>query len=140
MYTGFSTASFHELLQRSLSGQSSSKPPKIEVSGLLVPTLSLISGQVVRFKLETNHREYFLSMNKNLEKIAKRVECEQVTVKGCFDLETQLFEVEKIFISRADSLVGIGSVPEALTWDDNFYKRTIAKFGKLEPAVEHLAS
>lgn len=131
---------FHDIFLRSLSNKSSSRPPKIEVTGVLVPISKIIGGHLYRFKLESNSSEYLLSMNNRLEGIAKKIELEEVTVKGYFNLDSNALEVEKITVSQASDPLKAEFTTDDSYFDTDYYERAIAKRGKLEPAFDYLAS
>lgn len=131
---------FHDIFQRSLNQVSGSRPPKIELTGLLVPFSKVIRGQHCKFKLETDSDEYFLSMNDSLSLIAKKVEWDEVTVKGFLDNDESLFEVEKISLAPSGESVKLSTVLSEPYFDLELYKRTIAQRGKLDLAPDYLAS
>lgn len=58
----------------------------------------VFGGRVYRYKLDTGASEYILEMSGRLEEMAQKVEFEEVTVKGLFDLGNRLFEAEKISV------------------------------------------
>ncbi len=63
---------FHDIFQRCLNNSHHSRSPKIEVTGVLVPFDKVVSGRAYKFKLDSNSKEYTLSMTKTLEAIAKK--------------------------------------------------------------------
>lgn len=125
--------SFYNVLQYSLNSKFSSRPPKMELTGLL---LRDDNG----FKLETDSKEYRLSVSGEIGSIAKKLIWEEVTVRGYLDLETNVFEVERIKRSKlSDSNKSVGF------WADPYfeiegYQRAIQQSGKLEPAFEEWVS
>ena len=132
---------FHDIFQRTLNNKSNSRPSKIELTGILVP-LSHSTNQLppYKFKLETDSKDYFLSMSDELAKAAKKIEWEKVTVKGLLDFEAHVFEVEKISLAQRND-------PFDLTTSlaDNFfeletYKKIISQKGKLDFDALELAS
>lgn len=131
---------FYDVFQRTLNNKSSSRPPKIELTGILIPFNKVSQGSFYRFKLETDSKEYLLSMSESLAEVAERIEWEEVTVKGYLDLETNVFEAEKINLSKInDPTRFIGF------WRDPYFevetiKRTIEQRGKIEPELDELAS
>ena len=53
---------FHDIFRRTLNNKSGSRPPKIELTGILVPCGKVVQGYKCKFKLETDSKEYFLCM------------------------------------------------------------------------------
>jgi len=133
-----SKETFYEIFQRTLNNKSSSRPLKIELTGLLVPNNKNLLGVHCQYILETDSKEYFLNMNEAIIKIAKKLECEEVAVKGYLDLETNILEVEKLSLANEPHRL-LTSFSDAY-FDLNEYKRIIAQRGKLEPAFDYLAS
>lgn len=130
---------FHEVLQRTLSSKSNSRPPKLELTGLLIPCHKESFGRVFKFKLGTESNEYFLAMNSKLAQVAKNAAWEEVTVRGQLDLESNVFEVEKLTLTQTEEPIQVPtSFKEPL--DIDAYERIISQRGKLEPAIEYLAS
>lgn len=131
---------FYDVFQQALNNKSNSRPPKIELTGVLIPCNKVFQGIFYKFKLETDSKEYLLSMSKSLTEVAEKIEWDEVTVKGYLDLENHVFETEKISLSRINdptSLVGFGRDPY---FEVESYKRTIEQRGKIEPALDDLAS
>lgn len=134
-----SSNSFHDVFQQSLNSKSNSRPPKLELTGLLIPCYQELHGRVLRFKLGTESNEYLLSMSPTLAKAAKNVEWEEVSVKGHLDLGSNVFDVEKLTLTETEEPIQIPiSVKEP--FDIDSYERIINQRGKLEPAPEYLAS
>lgn len=131
--------SFRDIFQRSLNNKSNPRPPKLELTGLLMPCYQELGSRVFRFKLGTESNEYLLSMNNNLAQVAKNAAWEEVTIRGHFDLENSVFDVEKLTLNQA-----VEPVPIPPSSKDPFeidaYERIIHQRGKLEPADEYLAS
>lgn len=133
-------ASFKEIFERALFSPSRSRPPKIVVTGLLVPSFKNLGGHTYRYKLEADSVEYILSMNKTLESIAQKIEWEEVTVKGHFDLSNQILEVEKISVNKTSEALRPNSYWDDSSLDSTDYERVLALRGKLELAFDSLAS
>lgn len=131
---------FHDIFQRTLNNKSSSRPPKIELTGILVPCNKIVQGYQCKFKLETDSKEYFLSMSDALTLVAKKIEWEEVTVKGTLDPDDSLFEVEKISLVQRSEPFRLTLGPIDSYFDLDQYQRTIAQRGKLDLAPEYLAS
>lgn len=131
---------FHDIFQHTLKSKSSSRPSKIELTGILVPCNETAGGLRFKFKLETESNEYLLSMSETLSLIAKKAECEEVTVKGCPSLEGNIFEVEKINIAQHGQPFKITTSVGDSYFDIDTYKKLIALLGKIEPAPDYLAS
>lgn len=131
---------FHDIFQRTLNSKSSSRPPKIELTGILVPCNEVAGGLRFKFKLETDSNEYLLSMSDALSVIAKKAEWEEVTVKGCLNLESNIFEVEKISLAQGSQPFKITPTVGDSYFDIDTYKKLIALRGKIEPAPDYLAS
>lgn len=131
--------SFHDIFRRSLSNKSNSRPPKLELTGLLIPCYQELHNRTFRFKLGTESNEYLLSMNTELAQATKNAAWEEVTVRGHLDLESNVFDVEKITLTQTEEPVQIPpNFKEPFEIDT--YERIINQRGKLEPAVEYLAS
>lgn len=134
-----SSSSFHDIFQQALNSKSSSRPPKLELTGLLIPCYQQIQGQIFRFKLGTESSEYFLSMNSKLAQTAKNAEWEEVTVKGHLNIDSNVFEVEKLTLIQGDEPIQVPTTfKEPL--EIEAYERIINQRGKIEPAIEYLAS
>jgi hypothetical protein len=131
---------FQDILNRTLNNKSNSRPPKIELTGILIPCFQEIRGQVYRFKLGTDSNEYFLSMNTGLTQVAKNAAWEEVTVKGYLNLDTQVFDVEKIVLTEADEPYQVPAGMRETYFDLDAYEKIIHQRGKLEPAFDYLAS
>lgn len=131
---------FYDILQYCLSNDRNSRPPKIEVTGILIPFDKSVGGRAYKFKLESEPTEYTLSMSKTLEGLAKKLEWEEVTVKGLLDLYTNILEVEKISLNSTSD--PIKNVPPSLDSYLEFehFQKTIARRGILEPSVDYLVS
>lgn len=131
--------SFHDIFQRSLNNKSNSRPPKLELTGLLIPCYQELAGRVFRFRLGTESNEYLLSMNTKLAQAAKNAAWEEVTVRGHLDLENNVFDVEKLTLTQTEEPV---QIPPNFKehFEIDVYERIISQRGKLEPAVEYLAS
>lgn len=130
---------FYDIFQRTLNNKSNSRPPKIELTGILIP-LPEQSQQGCEFKIETDHSEYLLRMSDSTKTIAKRLAWEEVVVKGYFDIDEEIFEVEKISQSNSSEPLRLSLGPMDLQFEIEHYKRTITKKGKLDVAAEYLAS
>lgn len=134
-----SSNSFHDVFQQALNSKSNSRPPKLELTGLLIPCYRELHGRVLRFKLGTQSNEYLPSMSPTLAQAAKNAEWEEVTVKGHLDLDNNVFDVEKLTLTEIDEPIQMpASFKEP--FDIDSYERIIHQRGKLEPAPEYLAS
>lgn len=131
---------FHDIFQRALNSKSNSRPPKIELTGFLVPCNKITEGLRFKFKLETDSNEYLLSMSDALSVLAKKAEWEEVTVKGCLSPESRVFEVERISLAKDSQPFKITSTLGDSYFDIDTYKKLIALRGKIEPAPEDMAS
>ena len=140
MDSKYNGETFHDLLKWSLNNRSSSRPPKVEVTGVLVPISPAFGNRNFKYKLDSDSREYFLRMNSTLENIAKKIEWEKVTVKGYVDFGSNVLEVEKIKLSQPNAQLKNGPLIEDCNSDSIFYEKVIARLGKLEPAIDFLAS
>lgn len=130
----------YDIYQRTLNNKSNSRPPKIELTGILIPVNKISCGSFYRFKLETDSKEYLLSMSDTLVEIAKKIVWEEVTVKGFLDLETNVFEVEKINRSKINDPTRFVDFFRDTYLDIEKYKKTIEQLGKIELAFDELAS
>lgn len=131
---------FHDILQHCLNNGDNSRSLKIEVTGILIPFDKFMSGRNYKFKLESESAEYTLSINKALEGVAKKLEWEEVTVKGLVDLYTSILEVEKISLHNTSD--PIKNIPPSL---DSYieaedYQKTISRRGLIEPSLDYLVS
>ncbi|MGE0634314.1 MAG: hypothetical protein AB7O96_18005 [Pseudobdellovibrionaceae bacterium] len=131
---------FHDIFQRTLNSKSSSSPPKIELTGILVPCNEVVAELRFKFKLETDTKEYLLSMSDALSLIAKKAEWDEVTVKGCLSPEGNIFEVEKIFLVQDSQPLKITTSVGDSYFDIDTYKKLIAMRGKIELTPDYLAS
>lgn len=134
-----SSGSFHDIFRQALNSKSNSRPPKVELTGLLIPCYQELHGRTFRFKLGTESNEYLLSMNNKWAQAAKNAAWEEVTVRGHLDLESNVFDVEKLTLTQAEELVQIPTNFKE-PYEIDAYERIINQRGKIEPAVEYLAS
>lgn len=131
---------FHDIFQQRLNNSHYSRSPKIEVTGVLVPFDKVVSGRAYKFKLDSDSKEYTLSMTETLEAIAKKIEWEEVTIKGLLNFRTDVLEVEKIVLSQSSDPIKTVLPSDDPYFDAEFYQKTIARRGKLEPEPDYLAS
>ncbi|HVK62228.1 MAG TPA: hypothetical protein VM432_11785 [Bdellovibrionales bacterium] len=129
---------FHDVFQRTLNNKSNSRPPKTELMGILVPYAG--NDWRRKFKLETDSKDHPLIMNAALTEIAKKIEWEEVTVKGIFDPDENSFEVERINLAKSSEPYRLSTGPADLYFELDEYRRTITRQGKLDLAPEFLAS
>lgn len=134
-----SSNSFHDVFQQALNSKSNSRPPKLELTGLLIPCYRELHGRILRFKLGTESNEYLLSMSPTLAQAAKNAEWEEVTVKGHLNLDSNVFDVEKLTLTETEEPIQT-PVSFKEPFDIDTYERIINQRGKLEPAPEYLAS
>ena len=109
---------FEDIFQHTLNNISGSRPPKIELTGILAPCSKVIRGYHCRFRLETDSGEYFLSMSDELVSVGKKIEWEEVTVRGYLDPDDGLFEVEKIRICQRSEPLRLTPIPVESGWFD----------------------
>jgi hypothetical protein len=133
---------FFEIFQRcqNNSHHSRSRSPKIEVTGILVPFYRVVDGRTHKFRLDSETKEYTLRLARTLENIAKKIEFEEVTVHGWLDLQTNVIEVEKISVSQSNDPVKTAPPVDDPYFDTEYYQEAIARRGKVETAVDYLAS
>lgn len=131
---------FYDILQRTLNHKSGSRPPKIELTGILIPIQKLTQLKQYSYKIETDQDEYLLRMNDALSSIAKKLEWEEVTVKGYIDPDEGIFEVEKISLSNRNEPLRLSLGPTDLYFELDQYKRSIARKGIVDVAPDYLAS
>jgi len=131
---------FQDILQYYLDNGRNSRSPKIEITGILIPFEKFVGGRAYKFKLESETTEYILSMSKDLEGIAKKLEWEKVTVKGLLDLYTNILEVEKISLSNTNDPIKTALPLEDAYGEVEYYEKTIAQRGILEPSLDYLVS
>lgn len=131
---------FHDILQRTLKNKSGSRPPQIELTGILIPCSTVVQGYKCKFKLETDSEEYFLSMSDAVASIAKKIEWEEVTARGVLDPDDGLFEVEKISLAKTGEPFRLTMGPSEPSFELEQLKRTIDQRGMLDVAPEFLAS
>lgn len=77
--------------------------------------------------------------NSKLAQAAKNAAWEEVTVKGQLDLESNVFEVEKLTLNQTEEPIQV-PISFKEPFDIDIYERIINQRGKLEPALEYLAS
>lgn len=130
---------FRDIFQRTLNHKSGSRPPKIELTGILIP---LQKGQQNQcsFKIETDQNEYLLRMSDAVLLVAKKLEWEEVTVKGYLDLDEGIFEVEKVSLSNRSEPYRLSLGPTDLYFELDQYKKSIARKGIIDVAPDYLAS
>lgn len=87
---------FREIFLQTLNSRSNSRPPKIELRGVLVPCSETSHGRHFDYKLVTDSDEYLLGMNDILIAVARKAEWEEVNVKGSVNFDEDTVEVEKI--------------------------------------------
>lgn len=131
---------FHDIFQRTLNHKSGSRPPKIELTGILIPLQRPATLNQCNYKIETDQNEYFLRMSDAVSLIAKKLEWEEVTVKGYLDPDEGIFEVEKISISNRNEPYRLSLGPADLYVELDQYKKSIARKGVLDVAPDYLAS
>ena len=86
--------------------------------------------------LETDSKEYLLGLSDALIKVAKKLAWEEVTVKGHLDVDSDIFDVEKISLYRNhDSIEATVSLSDSYLDLEN-YMREISQRGKLDLANE----
>ncbi len=132
--------SFHDAFHRTLNSRSNSRLPKIELTGILIPCNHTQNGTNYRFKLGTDSKEYFLNLNEAPSKIAKKMEWEEVTVKGYLNLGSLIFEVEKISLSEKLKPIEMSSQVGDSFFELDFFKNRIAKLGGLDIISQDYAS
>ncbi len=131
---------FHDIFQHTLNNKSDSRPLKIELTGILVPCQKVVQGYHCNFKLETDSEEYFLRMSDEVSMFAKKIEWEEIRVKGFVAPDNGLFEVEKIKLAQRSVPFKMTTGPLESDFEFDQYKRTIARRGKLDLAPDYLAS
>jgi hypothetical protein len=123
-----------------MNNKSGPRPPKIELTGVLVPCNKVVHERQLKFKLDTDSGEYFLSMSDDFSLVAKKIQWEDVTVKGMLNPEGRLFEVEKISLARPSELFKPNNGPLEPFFEIDHYKRIIAQRGKLDLSPDYVAS
>ena len=131
---------FHEIFQRALSPKSGSRPPKIELTGILVPLAKKVHKPFCKFKLESDHAECVLKMGYTILMLADKMHWEEVTVKGYLDSDEGVFEVEKISLSKSNEPYRLFLSPTDLYLELDQYKKSISHKGLLEVAPDFLVS
>ena len=131
---------FHDIFQRTLNHNSGTRPPKIELTGILIRLDKSASRPRCQFRLETARNEYVLRMSDTVFMLAKKLEWEEVTVKGYLDPEEGVFEVEKISLSCRSEPYRLSVVHSDLSFELDQYKKSIAQKGMLDVAPEYLVS
>jgi hypothetical protein len=131
---------FHDVFQRALNNKSNSRPPRVELTGILAPCSTTYKGQVYKFKLDVDSEEYLLRMTAPLARLAKEVEWHEVMVKGYLDFEGGILEVEKISLSRSSEPLEVSAKFEDPWLVIDEVQKTLAKRGTLEVASHCLAS
>ena len=79
-----------------------------------------------KFKLETDSKEYFLGMSDAVAFVAKKIEWEEVTVKGFLEPDKGFLEVEKISVARRNEPFMLATGPslseERAIWPSNTWR------------------
>ena len=133
------TNSFQDIFRRAMIQKSNSRPPKIELTGVLIPCAEPKAPVSEKFKLETDQNEYRLRMNNSLLAVAKKIEWEEVIVRGYLDLDKSIFEVERLSLLNRGEPYRLPLGP--MDWHNELdqYKKSIARKGMLDLAPEDLA-
>jgi hypothetical protein len=131
-----SKETFHDIFQRTLNHNSGSRPPKIELTGILVPIAKLAPKPQSDFKLETDQNDYVLRMSDAVSILAKKLEWEEVTVMGYHDADEGIFEVEKISLSNRSEPYRLSLGPTDLFFELDQYKKSIVRKGMLDIAPD----
>lgn len=131
---------FRDIFQRTLNRNSRSRPPKIELTGILIPLQRPATSNQYSYSIETDQNEYFLRMSDAVSLIARKLDWEEVTVKGYLDPDEAVFEVEKISISNRNEPYRLSLGPMDLYFEFDHYKRSIARKGVVDIASDYLAS
>lgn len=131
---------FRDVFQRTLNYKSGSRPPKIQLTGILIPLQRPASLNQCNYKIETDQNEYLLRMSDAVSLIAKKLEWEEVTIKGYLDPEEGIFEVEKISISNRNEPYRLSLGPADLYFELDQYRKSIARKGVVDVAPDYLAS
>lgn len=130
---------FRDIFERTVNHRSNSRPPKIELRGILVP-IQKMNDQNCFYKIETDQNEYFLRMSHSHLVVAKKIEWEEVTIKGYLDLDDEIFEVEKISVATRNEPNRFSFGPADPYFELDQYKRVIDQKGALEVSPDFLAS
>ena len=130
---------FHDIFQRTLNHKSGSRPPKIELTGILIPVKEKNQHQC-NFKLETDQTECLLRMGNPVALMAKKLQWEEVTVRGYLDPDEGIFEVERITLSKNNEPYRLSLGPSDLYFELDQYKKSIDRQGLLDVAPEYLVS
>lgn len=139
MYRETYKETFREIFDRATNFQSGRRPIKIELEGILVPCIKSINEKRFRHKLESTSREYFLSMNETLKSLAKKIEWEEVIVKGHLNPNADIVEVENICRSKKNQPPRPLMSAQSSYFDMERLKRNIERDGSLELASDCLA-
>jgi hypothetical protein len=131
---------FHEVFQRALIKNSSSRPPKVELRGVLVPLPRLTDQPGIRFKLETNQNEYPLRMTGATLAMANKLEWEEVVVKGYLDPDEFTFAMEKISLVNRDEPYRLPLGPNDLYLELDCFRKSVSQRGVVEVEPDFLAS
>jgi hypothetical protein len=100
-FTNHYKETFYDIFYRSLNSRSSSRPPKIELTGILIPCFEYSNGRVYRYKLGTDANEYYLNVNHSHSELVKLASWEEIKVKGYLDVDNEVIDVEKIKLIKA---------------------------------------
>jgi len=130
----------HQILERSLNNKFNPRPPKLHISGVLTPISSFMNGKALRFKIVSDSAEVFLNLSPELSQVAKKIAWEEVTARGTFDFESNIFNVERLSLKNSP-----GDMPVGFHFSDNhfdleYYTQTISRSGRIELEPGYLAS
>jgi hypothetical protein len=131
---------FHQILERSLNDKFNSRPPKMEISGVLTPVHASVGESGHQFKIVTKSSEYNLKLNSDLLQIAKRILWEEVNAKGVLDVESKIFTVERLSLKYKPDEMGVSAKIGDINFDLDFYSKTISRLGRLEPEPGYFAT
>ncbi len=127
-------------LFENIGSHSSSQTPHVDVAGVLVPSTSFYKRRLHTYKLESDNCDFILSMNKDIEKMAQKIEWEDVIVKGHIDYENLVIDVVKITLCQKKDFKSAINFQLNSSDDMDFYEQAIAKRGVLEPELDDRAS
>lgn len=132
--------SLQGIWRHKLKGKFSHRASRVKLAGTLIPCLHQYRSRGIKFKLSTTDSEYLLLLNTSLLEVAKVACWDEVTVTGTLLDGEALLEVKKLTINDYEDTDAFPADYRELISDVGTYTKIIDQVGKLDPAVDYMAS